>query len=90
MSKYSSKQKDKKKGSGITSDSCPGTPSRISEHLLNAASNYDEDAISTPKMTKKKKYTTKNIGQVGYTFRKQFEDGWYWGEVVKIRPGAGK
>ncbi|KAL7535599.1 hypothetical protein ACHAXR_006598 [Thalassiosira sp. AJA248-18] len=28
------------------------------------------------------------IGEVGYTFRKQFDDGWYTGEVVKIRPGA--
>ena len=31
-----------------------------------------------------------NVGDVGYTFRKQFEDGWYSGEVIKIRHGAGK
>eukprot|EP00584_Thalassiosira_punctigera_P006741 CAMPEP_0172541594 /NCGR_PEP_ID=MMETSP1067-20121228/12375_1 /TAXON_ID=265564 ORGANISM="Thalassiosira punctigera, Strain Tpunct2005C2" /NCGR_SAMPLE_ID=MMETSP1067 /ASSEMBLY_ACC=CAM_ASM_000444 /LENGTH=1391 /DNA_ID=CAMNT_0013327663 /DNA_START=90 /DNA_END=4262 /DNA_ORIENTATION=- len=30
-----------------------------------------------------------NVGDVGYTFRKQFFDGWYIGKVVKIRPGAG-
>lgn len=30
------------------------------------------------------------IGEVGYTFRKQFDDGWYTGEVVKIRPGAAR
>ena len=60
------------------------------EPKVTGESNYDEDAILTPKMTKKKKYTSKNIGEVGYTFRKQFEDGWYWGEVIKIRPGAGK
>jgi hypothetical protein len=28
------------------------------------------------------------IGNIGYTFRKQFHDGWYTGSVVKIRPGA--
>ena len=31
-----------------------------------------------------------NVGDVGYTFRKQFEDGWYSGEVIKIRHGAGE
>ena len=28
------------------------------------------------------------IGSVGYTFRKQFDAGWFTGKVVKIRPGA--
>ena len=28
------------------------------------------------------------IGDVGFTFRKQFHLGWYTGKVVKIRPGA--
>jgi hypothetical protein len=30
----------------------------------------------------------KRIGDVGYTFRKRFDEGWFTGEVVKIRPGA--
>jgi hypothetical protein len=34
--------------------------------------------------------TSINIGDVGYTFRKQFHAGWFTGQVVKIRPGAGK
>jgi len=28
------------------------------------------------------------IGEVGYEFRKQFDEGWFTGKVVKIRPGA--
>mmetsp|Transcript_34119 Transcript_34119/g.55705 ORF Transcript_34119/g.55705 Transcript_34119/m.55705 type:complete len:403 (+) Transcript_34119:100-1308(+) len=28
-----------------------------------------------------------NVGDVGYTFRKQFGDDWYTGKVVGIRPG---
>ena len=37
-----------------------------------------------------KKSSGINVGDVGYTFRKQFEDGWYSGEVIKIRHGAGE
>ena len=29
-----------------------------------------------------------NVGDVGYIFRKEFDDGWYIGKVVKIRSGA--
>ena len=28
------------------------------------------------------------IGEVGYEFRKLFNEGWFKGKVVKIRPGA--
>ena len=28
------------------------------------------------------------IGEVGYEFRKLFNEGWFQGKVVKIRPGA--
>mmetsp|Transcript_34118 Transcript_34118/g.55700 ORF Transcript_34118/g.55700 Transcript_34118/m.55700 type:complete len:440 (+) Transcript_34118:100-1419(+) len=28
-----------------------------------------------------------NVGDVGYTFRKQFGDDWYTGKVVRIQPG---
>ena len=34
--------------------------------------------------------TAAAMGEVGYVFRKRFDDGWYNGEVVKIRPGAAK
>jgi hypothetical protein len=30
------------------------------------------------------------IGEVGYCFRKQFDDGWYVGKIVDIRRGASK
>lgn len=30
------------------------------------------------------------VGDVGYTFRKEFDDGWFHGVVVEIRPGAGE
>ena len=30
------------------------------------------------------------VGDVGYTFRKEFNDGWFHGVVVEIRPGAGE
>jgi hypothetical protein len=30
------------------------------------------------------------VGDVGYTFRKEFDAGWFRGVVVKIRPGAGE
>lgn len=30
------------------------------------------------------------IGEVGYTFQKYFNQGWFTGIVVEIRPGAGK
>jgi hypothetical protein len=36
------------------------------------------------------RHPTVDIGEVGYVFYKQFYDGWYNGEVVKIRPGAAK
>ena len=44
---------------------------------------------------KKKKQEEKSppvvrVGDIGYKFRKQFDDGWYSGEVIEIRPGAGK
>eukprot|EP00985_Skeletonema_marinoi_P012219 scaffold5861_cov127-Skeletonema_marinoi.AAC.1 len=29
-----------------------------------------------------------SLGDVGYTFRKKFNEGWFTGKVVKIRPGA--
>lgn len=29
-----------------------------------------------------------SIGDVGYTFRKRFDEGWFTGKVVRIRPGA--
>jgi len=29
-----------------------------------------------------------SVGDVGYTFRKKFNEGWFTGKVVKIRPGA--
>lgn len=34
--------------------------------------------------------TVVSVGDVGYTFRKEFDDGWYTGKVVKIRSGAGE
>lgn len=34
--------------------------------------------------------TQMKIGQVGYKFQKYFNDGWYTGEVVQIRPRASK
>ena len=30
------------------------------------------------------------IGDIGYKFRKKFDEGWFTGSVVSIRPGAGK
>jgi len=38
----------------------------------------------------KKSQTNKEIGEVGYEFRKEFDSGWYTGKVVEIRPLAGK
>ena len=32
----------------------------------------------------------KKIGDVGYTFRKKFDEGWFEGTVAKIRKGAGE
>ncbi len=29
-------------------------------------------------------------GQISYKFRKQFDTSWFTGEVIEIRPGAGK
>ena len=47
--------------------------------------------------TKKKAVTRKAakakkpaVGDIGYKFRKQFDDGWYSGEVIELRPGAAK
>jgi len=31
-----------------------------------------------------------HVGDVGYTFRKEFNAGWFHGVVVEIRPGAGE
>jgi len=30
------------------------------------------------------------IGHVGYKFRKRFDQGWFDGEVIEIREGAGE
>ena len=30
------------------------------------------------------------VGDIGYKFRKQFDDRWYSGEVIELRPGAAK
>lgn len=32
----------------------------------------------------------KKIGDIGYTFRKKFDEGWFEGTVTKIRKGAGE
>ena len=47
--------------------------------------------------TKKKAVTRKAakakkpaVGDIGYKFRKKFDDGWYSGEVTELRPGAAK
>ena len=56
-------------------------------------SNNSALSLATQKVTKNKsgkKSSIINVGDVGYTFRKQFADGWYTGKVVKIRPGAGE
>jgi hypothetical protein len=53
-----------------------------------------QKASPSVNIPKKRAYTSHelftNIGDVGYTFRKQFHAGWFTGRVVKIRHGAGK
>ena len=79
----------------------------ISAQLNNAASNEGGDGAAVvvaqpPKIkirlgiNKKNKVpaakpTTPRIGEIGYEFRKQFNNKhWYTGKVVEIRPLAGK
>ena len=48
---------------------------------------------ATPKKRQEKRSTpsaTIAVGDIGYKFRKKFDDGWYSGEVIEIRPGAAK
>jgi hypothetical protein len=42
------------------------------------------------KIGRKRTAAAASIGEVGYTFRKKFDAGWYTGRVVEIRPGAGE
>lgn len=43
---------------------------------VNSGSNHHDTVI--------------NLGNLGYTFRKEFDDGWFEGKVNEIRPGASK
>lgn len=49
-------------------------------------------AINIPakKARKSSSLTALEFGSLGYKFRKEFNDGWYEGEVIEIRIGAGK
>jgi len=64
-------------------------------HGRSTANGEDSKSASSTQMNSNKtssKARESNafvtVGDVGYSFRKQFEDGWYTGKVVKIRPGA--
>ena len=54
----------------------------------------DEELVESKDVSKdsddERRCPDTEIGEVGYVFRKQFDDGWYNGKVVKIRPGAVK
>ena len=75
---------------------------RKRSNLTAISSSLDEQAVSTPKVVTPRKKKAKKaatphgassghveIGSVGYKFRKEFDDGWYEGEVMEIRHGAG-
>lgn len=49
----------------------------------------DEDPIS-PEECNHSGIRDHQIGDVGYTFEKRFNTGWFTGKVVEIRPGAGE
>ena len=65
---------------------------------LTTFSSLDEQALSAPNVVTPCKKNAKkaatphddlSIGSVGYKFQKQFDDGWYEGEVMEMRHGAG-
>lgn len=54
----------------------------------------DEDGESRSQVTEQiethQRENPKQIGDIGYTFQKYFNAGWFTGTVVEIRHGAGK
>lgn len=61
---------------------------------MASSSNRSSSSKKSAGLPKKSSFSASsvivNVGDVGYKFRKQFDDGWYEGVVVKIRPGAGE
>ena len=58
---------------------------------------FSSPSLDVPRKKKKNKKEEQkksppvvHVGDIGYKFRKLFVDGWYSGEVIEIRPGAGK
>eukprot|EP00984_Skeletonema_dohrnii_P029764 scaffold20636_cov78-Skeletonema_dohrnii-CCMP3373.AAC.1 len=71
-----------------TSGSGDNDGSRLNNGGVNAAAADDVNVASSNNTTSHGKKV--GIGQVGYTFRKQFHSGWYIGKVTAIIPrGSG-
>ncbi|KAL7546343.1 hypothetical protein ACHAWF_009680 [Thalassiosira exigua] len=50
--------------------------------------SYSSSFTNSTLVPKQKSSPAINVGDVGYSFRKRFDNGWFDGKVVKIRPGA--
>eukprot|EP01082_Thalassiosira_pseudonana_P012513 g11502.t1 g11502 contig5:1019505-1021842(+) len=62
------------------------TSTQRKEGATKRNAQYTETKRSKAK--RKKLEPQKKMGEVGYTFRKQFDDGWFEGKVIQIRKGA--
>jgi hypothetical protein len=67
-------------------------PSKEKHYSDQANSNHlqSEEAPPNVAIMPSPRKVALNIGDVGYTFRKKFDAGWFTGKVVEIRPGAGE
>lgn len=66
-----------------------------SPNEIDLATEFDIDDVARVNANagvhdKKAHAHVEKIGDVGYTFQKYFDVGWYNGKVVEIRLGAGR
>jgi len=65
-----------------------GDKRKFSPYLKRLRHNHVRAKVVTPR--KKRATASGKDIEIGYKFRKRFRSGWFTGEVIEIRPGAGE
>ena len=77
----------RRRGSAVKKATAPMSLAGSIRHRRCTAKTAASKSKTVPTKTEAESV---KLGDVGYMFRKKFDAGWYTGEVVEIRPLAGK
>ena len=66
-----------------------GHKRKFSPYLKRLSPYHVRAKVVTPRKKRAKRVSGKDI-KIGYKFCKRFRSGWFTGEVIEIRPGAGE